>query len=170
MAEFKYTNLERELLAYGEEVAEKYKDNLVAEGHSATATLYNTVRPNLEKSEDGFVLSLWMQDYWKYLERGTRMQGPYRQKGDPPPFGAILKWVQIKPVIPWNDKLRRMPQEKAQKAMAAMIRHHIWEYGTKPLWLLRDSVGKEEDVKERMQNAVRRDIEEWLNESVNEIR
>lgn len=170
MAEMRYTHLEAALRAYGQEVADRYKENLAAAGATVTASLYNTVRPHLERTEDGFTLYLWMQDYWKYLERGTRMQGPYKQKGDMPPFRAILKWVQLKPIAPWNDKLRRMPQEKAQKSMAFALRHSIWEKGTKPQWFLRDSLGSEAEVEARMREAVQADIEDWINETLAEVR
>lgn len=169
MAEIKYTHLEAVLKSYGWEVAEKYKDNLAASGAVATATLYNTIRPELERTEDGFTLSLWVQDYWEYLERGTRKQGPYKQKGDPPPFSAILKWVQIKPIVPWNDKLRKMPLAQAQKSMAFAIRHSIWENGTKPQWFLRDSMGNQRELDARISEALSLDLEDYAREVINEI-
>ena len=37
MAEMRYTHLEAALRAYGQEVADRYKDKLVAEGKNATS-------------------------------------------------------------------------------------------------------------------------------------
>ncbi len=170
MAEMRYTHLEAALRAYGQEVADRYKEKLVAEGKNATSSLYQSVRPMLVSSESGYILYLALQDYWKYLERGTRMQGPYKQRGEMPPFRAILKWVQLKPIAPWNDKLRRMPQEKAQKSMAFALRHSIWEKGTKPQWFLRDSLAPDSEVEAKMRAAVKADIEDWIQATIQEIR
>lgn len=168
MAEIQYTHLTAVLEEYGNEVTERYKDELDAAKANATFNLKNTVKPFLEHRQDSIILFLTLQDYWKYLEDGTRAAAGHA-KGNKPPFYPLYKWVQDKPVMPWNDKLRRMPLNQAQKAMAAMLQYSIWEKGTKPLHLLEKALGDQSALLERCSEAISQDIEDYCRQVINEI-
>lgn len=157
-----FSTLEQVLNDYGRQIVDSYRSKLDAEGINATDALRRSLSYHVEKEGDVYVLYLTMQDYWKWLERGTRLQGIYHQKGKRPPFTPLLKWVQNKPVAPWNAKLRAMPLAKAQRAMAAILRKSIWEKGTKPLRILERSMPSKEQVTETLKAAVRLDIENWM--------
>ena len=157
-----FATLEQVLNDYGRQIVESYRNILDAEGINATDALKNTLSWHVSKEGDTYVLYLTIQDYWKWLERGTRLQGIYHQQGKKPPFSPLLKWVQNKPVAPWNDKLKKMPLNKAQKAMAAMLRQSIWKKGTKPLHILERSMPSKEQVTETLKAAIRLDLEHWV--------
>lgn len=161
MAVLEYRHLEEALSAYGREVAERYKGALDAHGKNATRRLRESVRPVLERTEEAFTLKLALEDYWKYLERGTRLQGPYRQQGKFPPLRPFVQWVQDKG-LPLRGK--------SVEAVARAVAYKVWRDGTRPLWLLRESLGEEPEVRERMQAAVRADLEDWINAEMAEVR
>ena len=167
MADMKYTHLEAALRAYGQEVADRYKEKLVAEGKNATSSLYQSVRPMLVSSESGYILYLALQDYWKYLERGTRMQGPFRQRGKFPPVEPFKRWIQAKGIVPYRGKNGKIP---TQDQLAYMIARKVWLVGTRPYWFLRDSLAPDSEVEARMREAVQADIEDWINETLAEVR
>lgn len=169
MTEIQYTNLERVLSEYGDYVAKDYKDHLAAAGKTATGKLYNTVRPFLEEKGGVYDLYLAMQDYWKYIEYGTRLQGPYRQKGMPPgaPMRtAILDWIKAKPVIPYAGKDGRVP---TPKQLAFLIARKIYEEGTPPFHFLTDSLTNLGSVMARCEEAVQKDLENWLAENLENV-
>lgn len=167
MADMKYTHLEEALRAYGQEVADRYKERLVAEGKNATSSLYQSVRPMLVSSESGYILYLALQDYWKYLERGTRLQGPYKQRGLFPPVEPFRRWIKAKGIVPYRGKDGRLP---TPNQLAFLIARKVWRDGTKPYWFLRDSLSPEQEVAERMKEAVKADIEDWIQATIQEIR
>lgn len=167
MAEMRYMHLEEALRAYGQEVADRYRDKLVAEGKNATSSLYNSVRPYLETKEGGYTLYLALQEYWKYLERGTRLQGPFKQQGKFPPLAPFRDWIKAKGIVPYRGKDGRIP---TPAQLAFLIARKVWRDGTRPFWFLRDSLAPEQEVEQRMSAAVRQDIEDWINATLQEIR
>ena len=121
----------------------------------------------LVSSESGYILYLALQDYWKYLERGTRMQGPFRQRGKFPPVEPFKRWIQAKGIVPYRGKNGRIP---TQDQLAYMIARKVWLVGTRPYWFLRDSLAPDSEVEARMREAVQADIEDWINETLAEVR
>lgn len=169
MAEIQYRHLEAVLNAYGQQVAERYKAELDAAKANASFNLKNTVKPFVEKKEDSMILFLALQDYWKYLEEGTGPKAGHGAYKYPPPFKVIHQWVKEKPIIPWSDKLRTIPLNQAQKAMAAMIRWSIYKHGTKPLHLLEKSLGDQQALLEKCREAIGQDIEDYARQVIDEV-
>lgn len=64
-------------------------------------------------------ISLNLQDYWKYVEDGTRPHFP--------PIEDILQWIKVKPVLPRKRK-GKLP---TQKQLAYLISRKISKVGTK---------------------------------------
>lgn len=168
MAEIKYTHLEAVLETYGREVADRYKSELDMAKANATYNLKNSVQPLVEVHSDRVTLFLQLQEYWKYLEYGTRKAAGHPE-GKRPPFRPFLEWVKDKPVIPWSEKLRTMPLNKAQEAMAAMIRWKVWKEGTKPLHLLEKALGDQSALLEECREALSLDLEDYARQVINEI-
>ena len=100
------------------------------------------------------------EDYWKYLERGTRLQGPYRKQGKRPPLKPFVDWVRYK-AIP----LRGKKPEQVAWAVATKV----WKEGTKPFWFLRDSLAEIPDIDKRVEEALRADIETYIQEMIAEL-
>ena len=104
----------------GEDVRQGYVDKLVKNGHPTTEnTLASTVRAYVEVKGTTYEVGLELQDYWKYVEEGTKPHWP--------PPSAILRWITIKPVVPRPDKNGRIP---TPAQLAFLISRKISEDGT----------------------------------------
>lgn len=72
------------------EVAEVYKQNLIADGKVASGKLVNSIKPiPIENDVDGYIGNISVVDYAKFVESG-------RKPGKFPPPNKILDWVKIK--------------------------------------------------------------------------
>ncbi len=165
-----FDNLKAVLKEYGEAVAEVYKRNLADNKRPTTEnTLASTVEIKVQQpSGNEWTVSLNLQEYWKYIEDGT---GPSHEP-DPrgkywPPYGAILNWVRIKPVIPRPNDKGKIP---TPEQLAHAIKYKIHEEGTEGSHDLRDAI---EEVNERFSGrfvyALREDAENILKVLVGEI-
>ena len=118
---FNPTELTALLKQLGEDVRQGYVDKLVKNGRPTTEnTLASTVKAYVEVKGTTYEVGLELQDYWKYVEEGTKPHWP--------PPSAILRWITIKPVIPRPDKNGSIP---TPKQLAFLISRKISEVGTK---------------------------------------
>ena len=118
---FTPTELTALLKQLGEDVRQGYVDKLVKNGRPTTEnTLASTVKAYVEVKGTTYEVGLELQDYWKYVEEGTKPHWP--------PPSAILRWITIKPVIPRPDKNGSIP---TPKQLAFLISRKISEVGTK---------------------------------------
>jgi hypothetical protein len=170
MIELKKRHLEKALQDYGAEVAERYKAALLAEGKRATGGLYNSVQPVFSQTDAEYIVSIQMAFYGDYIERGTRLQGPYKNQGLPPgkPMrSAILEWIRVKNIQPrFTMKNGKLP---TPKTLAYFIANKIYEKGTRPYWLLRDSLDTPEEIRERIVDALRLDLQDWLDDTLTSL-
>lgn len=98
-----------------EDVKAGYLDQLAKHDRHASGNLMSTVRTEVQCNGTTYEVSLWLQDYWKYVEEDTRPHWP--------PTDEILKWIAIKPIIPRPDKKTgRIP---TPKQLAFLIRRAI---------------------------------------------
>lgn len=162
---FDLTRTMEVLQSIGEEVRDEYRKRLTDSGHVATRGLVNSIREEVVVAGNTYEVVLHLEDYWKYLETGTRG----RQTGLPgrkdPPFDAIYRWVQVKRILP-----RPGSGIPSQKSLAWAIRHGIGEYGTKGTHDLRKT--KEEVLPEwmgRLREAIGADAVVYINKYVTEV-
>lgn len=87
-----FTNLKKALEDYMEAVSRIYKGKLTSDGHKATGKLIGSVKASVKIGATQYIGELRLQDYWKYIEYGTKPHWP--------PRNAILKWIQAKPILP----------------------------------------------------------------------
>ena len=158
MTEIQYTHLEAVLLDYGHQITEEYRRQLDAEKKNASFALSNTVRPLLKKDGDNYTLALALQHYWKYLEYGTRTAVGHAQ-GKFPPVAVFEEWIRVKPVIPYRGKDGKIP---TPHQLAFLIARKIWREGTRPWYFLTQAMPDEGEVMNRLAEAIRLDIEEWI--------
>lgn len=105
-----YSELEAVLWELAEDFRTNYRDKLERDDHFTRDTPNNydgrlmDIPPDalhVEHQEGNYVVSIDLNDYWKYVEYDTRPHWPPRE--------AILEWVRIKPAIPSPDKNGRIP-------------------------------------------------------------
>ena len=146
-----FTNLQRVLGDYINEVRSHYIDKITQEGHNASNNLINSIRVIMERNSSSIEVSLSLADYWKYLESGTKPHWPPQQ--------AILDWIRVKPVLP-TEKDGRVPTEQQ---LAYLISRKIAREGTPATNLLEETL---EDVNNRYEEliseAINKDLDEGL--------
>ena len=126
---FDTTELVSILEELGENVRQGYVNKLKANGHPTTEnTLASTVTAEVEQNGTTYAVVLNLQDYWKYVEEGTRPHWP--------PRDAIRHWIEVKPVLPRPDEDGRIPKPEQ---LAFLIQRKIAKVGTKGTHDLRET-------------------------------
>ena len=101
------------------DIKDGYIDKLTLDDHIASGDLADTMVAKVIEGDMEFTVALDMLPYWKYLEEGTRPHWP--------PRGAILRWIEVKPVIPRPGPDGRIP---SPQQLAYLIQRKIGEEGT----------------------------------------
>lgn len=118
-----WPHVEAVLQSFAEAIREQYRQNLKEHDRYTTlgtdTRLVDSVTAFVEAGASAYEVKMTLNDYWKYVEEGTKPHWP--------PPKAILKWVQIKPVIPrpYNGRIPR------EKSLAFLISRKIAREGTK---------------------------------------
>ena len=104
-------------------------------------------------------ITLQLQDYWKYIEDG-------RKPGKFPPVGAIMRWIEVKPVIPRPNDFGKIP---TPKQLAYLIGRKIERDGIEPFPALKTT--KEELDKlyhEKISVALGHDVSNYIRKLLSE--
>lgn len=143
--EFKH--LKEVLERYGDLLCTKYKTYVP----EATGKLVQSARYEVQFNNNVYEVGLWLEDYWKYVERG-------RGAGKFPPLSKIEEWVKVKPVLPRPMKNGKLPTEKQ---LAYLIGRKIAEEGTEGKHILERSVEEtNKDMLQSIKQAIIEDIGE----------
>lgn len=86
---------------YAEAWANAYRAELIANGKRASGELIRSIKGEVKIENDVYSAVLNVADYYKYVEYGRRKGGKM------PPVSAILKWVEVKPVIPRENGISK---------------------------------------------------------------
>lgn len=91
------------LEAYAQALLQAYRDNLLP--RNAGGDLITTATARVEQPDGSTWLVIFnLQEYWKYIEDGTRPHWP--------PPGSLIPWIRVKPILPRPDSRGRLPTEK----------------------------------------------------------
>lgn len=106
-----FENLRRVLSDYGAAVVEAYRQEMSTRGKNASHNLERKIRFEFVSEEGGlfgpaFAVDLHLPPYWYNVEYGRPPCPP--SKGWIPKE-ALIKWIKVKPVIPYPDKNGRIP-------------------------------------------------------------
>lgn len=171
--ELEFKELEKEMWAYGYEVQSRYRAALVSKRISASSKLYQTAEPIVKQKGSVYTLYMRLQDYWKYVEYGTReMAG--RPMGRFAPIAPFISWVRAKGIPLNGKKIESVAYAIAIKISrglppGAVSRRVV--SGTIPKNVLRDATLDKDEATMRMEAAAGEDIQRWLKdliESINE--
>lgn len=123
-----FSTLQDVLQSLAKDVGEGYKEELARNGRKTREqTLINSVKAEMRVNGTDYEVVLSLKDYWKYVENDTKPHWPPYDP-DKKTFPNILRWIQIKPIIPRPDVNGRIPTEKQ---LAFLISRKIAEEGTK---------------------------------------
>lgn len=133
------------------ELLERYKQGIKNSGHYASGELTNTARYITTWNGKYFELYFNLQDYWKYLENGTKPHFP--------PVNKIEDWIKIKPIVPQavNGKV------PSTKQLAFLIARGISKNGTKPTKILQNTLDGADDLLNRLVEAFEEQLQEEIN-------
>lgn len=105
-----------------------YASAIIDTNHSATGNLALNQEKIIQYDGRFFSIYLSLEDYWKYLEYGTRPHFP--------PLEKIKEWIRIKPVTPLPQANGKLPTENQ---LAFLIGRKISRVGTPATHLLEDT-------------------------------
>lgn len=89
-SDFKHTM--KALNDFGQKIVENYKAELEACNYQ-DGQLYRTLSYSVSTGTGGWVISVSLENYWKYIESG-------RRPGKMPPVSAIENWIKVKQILP----------------------------------------------------------------------
>lgn len=147
---------------YGRAVAAQYKANLERDNRLASRSI---VMPpscvtRVVTDHGDFVVQMDLNAYWKYIEYGTKGWFTGNTSRKMPPVSTILKWIEIKPVIPRPDAKGRIP---SPQSLAFLIARKIRNFGTKGRADLTEAkMTTEAAWRERLEVALGHDLEVYI--------
>ena len=135
----------------------KLKDTIANNGSNASGKLSNSIKGIVKMNGKYLTVSLSMEDYWKYIEYGTRPHFP--------PVDKIKEWIRVKPILPRPLSNGKLP---TNDQLAFLIGRKISKVGTKPQPFLQKSI-TEFDLVSKIYKIVTEEIEKQLEKEINNI-
>ena len=134
------------------DLLERYKKTIENSGHDASGELVNSASYKVNFNGRYVEVIFTIQDYWKYLENGTKPHFP--------PIEAIEQWITVKHIVPTAIN-GRVP---STKQLAYLISREISISGTKPTKLLQQTIDDSGDLINLMVDEITRQITSELEE------
>lgn len=147
--DIEWTRVTEVLQRYAEEFIKEARANLGVNNSYASGSLGDTMKPLIEIGENEFKVSIYLNDYWVYVENGRRAGAKM------PPISAIKEWIEIKPIVP-EDRGYGIP---TTEQLAFLIARSIGENGIEPRPFF-------EKAKETVYNRFENDIAYAVSEDI----
>ena len=153
-SDFRHTM--KALRDFGQKIVDNYKAELEACGYQ-DGQLYRTLSYSVSSGTGGWVISVSLENYWKYIESG-------RRPGKMPPLDVIEKWINVRRIIPHSMTLKSGKTViPSVKQLSFLIARSIGQRGIQPRPFFKQSF--EEAKREFLhiiEEAVLADIKESL--------
>lgn len=154
MSEFKHTI--QAIDEFGRVIVDNYKAELEACGYQ-DGQLYRTLIYSVSTGTGGWVISVSLENYWKYIESG-------RRPGKMPPLDVIEKWINVRRIIPHSMTLKSGKTViPSVKQLSFLIARSIGQRGIQPRPFFKQSF---EEAKQEflriIEEAIIADIKESL--------
>ena len=164
------TELQKVLQDYARDAAELYKQEITDGEKNASKTLLESVKSNVIVGSQEYEVTLTLAHYWRYVEYGRQgtesspllaHPGAYPPgKAAFPPVDALVKWIEVKPVIPRPGKNGRIP---TPKQLAYLIGRKIHREGIEPFpALYRTKQELNQRYNEKISAALGHDISNYI--------
>lgn len=152
--DFKHTM--KAITEFGQKIVDNYKAELAACNYQ-DGQLYRTLSYSVKMDNSSWLISISLEEYWKYIEYG-------RRPGKMPPVSAIENWIKVKQILPRPITLKSgksvvptIPQ------LSFLIARKIGRDGIRPRPFFKQSF---EDAKreflQKIEEAILADIKESL--------
>ena len=136
------------------ELLQRYKDEVKKSGHDASGKLVGTASYKCTFNGKWFELTFQLEDYWKYLENGTRPHFP--------PTDAIERWITVKRIVPSTIN-GRVP---TTKQLAYLIAREISIKGTKATKMLQKTINSSDDLINELCDILAQQIEKEIDKDI----
>ena len=136
------------------EMLGRYKNALNESGHYASGKLANTANAVIKWDGKVFELFFNLQEYWKYVENGTRPHFP--------PISAIEEWIKVKRIVPTT----RSGKVPTTKQLAFLIARGISKNGTKPTKLLQKTIDGADDLISALVSEIQNQLEKEIDKEL----
>lgn len=150
--------IEQILYQVAMDVAMNYQAELNALNINATGNLQN-VDFDVEINNGTYTISLILQDYWKFVEKG-RLPGSF------PNIGQLQQWIQIKQILPRPMANGKLPTEKQ---LTYIIGKSIKEKGIQPKPALANALKKNETHLNKIKEAVGKSLDKEIRKMLKEL-
>jgi len=134
------------LRQYADTLRQRYQNKLTEDDHVASGNLLRSVEYRVNAGSKSIEINLNLEDYWKYVESGTK------------PQSAILQWIKVKPVIPSRTYNGKLP---TQEQLAFLIARKISEKGT-------EGTNDLEQSRDELDGTLDEILEQSITQDVNE--
>ena len=153
-SDFKHTM--KALNDFGKFIVTTYKSQLEAE-HMNNGELYSKITYSVSTGTGGWVITVSLADYWKYVEYG-------RRPGKMPPLEVIEKWIDVKQIKPHSMTLKSGKTViPTPPQLPFLIARSIGRRGIPPKPLFKNSFeAAKQQVIQVIKDAITQDIKESL--------
>lgn len=150
----RFDNLEKAMQGFVENLCTMYKELLLRDNKKASGELIRSIKAKTIRINAGMMIGeISLASYWKYVENG-------RKPGKWPPFDKILKWIEVKPVLP---RPRNNAKPPTNEQLAFLISRKIGEEGIKPGNQMNEAIDKVWMAwKPKIEDAINQDIDASL--------
>ena len=144
------------LTEFGQKIVDNYKAELEACNYQ-DGQLYRTLSYSVKMDNSSWLISISLEEYWKYIEYG-------RRPGKMPPLDVIEKWINVRQIIPHSMTLKSgktvLP---SVKQLSFLIARKIGRDGIRPRPFFKQSFeSAKREFLHIIEEAVIADIKESL--------
>jgi len=154
-SDFKHTA--KALAEFGQKIVDNYRAELEACNYQ-DGQLYKTLKYSVKMDNSSWIISISLEDYWKYIENGRRAGAKM------PPLEAIEKWIRVKQIIPHPMTLKSGKRVlPSVKQLSFLIARKISRDGIRPRPFFKQSFEQAKaEYLSKITEAVQQDIKESL--------
>lgn len=131
------------------------RDDLAQQNINASSKLSNSLKSVVKQKGKWIEISISLEDYWKYIEYGTRPHFP--------PIQAIRKWIDVKPVLPRPIKGKLPTRDQ----LAFLIARKISRVGTRPKPFLNKTIS-DFNLIDKVYDLLLNQIQQQINKQIND--
>lgn len=152
-----FKNTAKALAEFGQKIVDNYRAELEACNYQ-DGQLYKTLKYSVKMDNTAWMISISLEDYWKYIENGRRAGAKM------PPLEAIEKWIKVKQIIPHPMTLKSGKRVlPSVKQLSFLIARSISQNGIKPRPFFKQSFeAAKREYLNKITEAVQKDITEAI--------
>lgn len=129
------------------------REDLAQQNINASSKLSKSLKSIVKQNGKWIEISISLEDYWKYVEYGTRPHFP--------PIQAIRKWIDVKPVLPRPMKGKLPTKDQ----LAFLIARKISKVGTRPKPFLNKTIS-DFNLINKVYDLLLNQIEQQINKQI----